>query len=166
MGTETAAARAAEKAAATASFAVFKYKHGSRTGMTPLRRKWAIATLVLAVVGAIALFPGGLALFLVPLLVWLTTPRQLALGPRYLVCGEAIVYYGNVDQVVLDREAGKLTLVSAGERRFTIERERFPTNARKSHKIAANKEAKFGKVAGKLIEKIRHASPAVEVSGA
>lgn len=160
-----AAGTAADKAAG-ASFAVFKYKHGSRTGMTPLRRKWAIGSLVLAVVGAIALFPGGLALFLLPLLVWLTVPRQLALGPRYLVCGEAIVYYGNVDRIVLDPQAGKLTLVSAGDRRFTIERERFPTGARKSHKIAANKEAKFGKVAAKLIEKVRHASPAVEVSGA
>ena len=50
--------------------------------------------------------------------------------------------------------------------RFAIERERFPTNARKTAKIAANKEAKFAKVAEKLIAKIRHASPAVEVSGA
>ncbi|MBI2305785.1 MAG: hypothetical protein HYU78_00650 [Rhodocyclales bacterium] len=149
-----------------AAFAVFKYKHGSRSRMSPARRKWLLGTLLLAALGSIVLFPGGLALFLAPLLVWLTVPRQLALGPRYLICGEVIVYYGNVDQVLLDRQAGKLTLVSAGDRRFSIERERFPTNARKSHKIAANKEAKFGKVAGKLIEKIRHASPAVEVSGA
>ena len=158
---------AATKAqAATASFAVFKYKHGSRTGMSPQRRKWATGTTVLAAVGAAALFPGGLALFLVPLLIWLTVPRQLALGPRYLVCGEVIVYYGNVDKVVLDRDGGKLTLVSAGDRHFTIERERFPTGARKTHKIAANKATKFSKVAVKLIEKIRQASPAVEVSGA
>lgn len=93
-------------------------------------------------------------------------PRQLALGPRYLVCGEVIVYYGNVDKIVVDRDGGRLTLISASDRRFTIERERFPTGARKTHKIAANKAAKFAKVAAKLVEKVRHASPAVEVSGA
>ena len=41
----------------------------------------------------------------------------------------------------------------------------FPTNARKSHKIAANKAAKFSKVSQKLIERVRHASPSVELSG-
>lgn len=152
--------------AATASFAVFKYKHGSRTAMSPRRCNWVIGALALAAVGTIVFFPGGLALYLVPLLIWLTVPRQLALGPRYLVCGEVIVYYGNVDRIIVDHQAGRLTLVSAGDRRFSIERERFPTGARKTHKIAANKEAKFSKVAGKLIEKIRQASPAVEVSGA
>lgn len=149
-----------------AAFAVFKYKHGSRTRVSPARRKWIVGTAIAAALASIVLFPVGAAFFLLPLAIWLTVPRQLALGPRYLVCGEVIVYYGNVDQVVIDRQAGKLTLVSAGNRRFAIERERFPTNARKTAKIAANKEAKFAKVAEKLIAKIRHASPAVEVSGA
>lgn len=149
-----------------AAFAVFKYKHGSRTRVSPARRKWIVGTAMAATLASFLLFPVGAALFLLPLAIWLTVPRQLALGPRYLVCGEVIVYYGNVDQVVIDRQAGKLTLVSAGNRRFAIERERFPTNARKTAKIAANKEAKFAKVAEKLIAKIRHASPAVEVSGA
>ncbi len=148
------------------AFSVFKYKHGGRSPVSPGRRKAIIATGIVALIGAVLLFPGGVALFLVPLLVWLTVPRQIALGPRYLVCGPVIVYYANVDKLVLDDAAGRLTIVSTGDRRFTIERERFPTNARKSHKVAANKQAKFTKVAGKLIEKIRHASPVVEVSGA
>ncbi|HEX5803206.1 MAG TPA: hypothetical protein VFY24_09280 [Azospira sp.] len=149
-----------------AAFAVFKYKHGSRTRVSPARRKWVVGSAVAAAVASLVLFPVGAALFLLPLAIWLTVPRQLALGPRYLICGEVIVYYGNVDKVVLDRKAGRLTLVASGDRRFAIERERFPTNARKSQKIAANKDAKFAKVAEKLIAKIRHASPGVEVSGA
>lgn len=150
----------------TASFAVFKYQHGTATALSPRRRQAIIATLVLAAIGSIVFFPFGLALFLVPAIIRVTVARQLLLGPRYLICGEAIVYYGNVDQVLVDRSSGKLTLVCAGNRRFAIERDKFPTNARKAHKIAANRHAKFDKVAEKLIDKVRHASPAVQVSGA
>ena len=40
-----------------------------------------------------------------------------------------------------------------------VERERFPTNARKKDKIAINKAAKFSKVSARIVEKVRRATP-------
>ena len=62
-------------------------------------------------------------------------PRQISLGPRYLLCGSDIVYFGNIDRVVLDETRGRMTL-QAGERPCFV------------------------------LERIRQASPAVEVTGA
>lgn len=152
--------------AAQTGFAVFKYKHDGKAGLSEKRRRVCQFAVLGGVVLLYPLFPLGIALLVFSLLAWLTAPKLLSLGPRYLICGERIVYYGNIDRVELDADAGRLTLQANGGRAFVVERERFPTNARKSHKVAANKAAKFDKVAAKLIEKVRHASPAVEVAGA
>jgi len=148
----------------TAGFTHWKYKGGAAQPPGPLRRGLFYATLLIALVVAVAAFPAGLLALAVPLLIRFAVPRQIAIGPRYLLCGNDIVYFGNIDRVVLDEARGRMTL-QAGERPcFVLEREKFPTNARKTDKIAANKAAKFAKVSGKLLERVRHASPAVEVS--
>ena len=150
----------------TATFIHWKYKDGAPLPLGAARRALFYVSLVLALVGAVAAFPGGVVLIAIPLLIRFAVSRQIAVGPRYLLCGEDIVYYGSVDKVELDAEAGRMTLHCGGHRRFVLERDKFPSNARKSAKIAANQAAKFAKASTKLLERIRQASPTVEVSGA
>lgn len=151
---------------AQAGFAVFKYKHDGPSGISAKRLRVCQFSVLGGLILLWPFLPLGIALLVFALLAWLTAPKNLRLGPRYLICGDRVVYYGNVDKVVLETDAGRLTLSPAGGQPFVIERGRFPTNARKSHKVAANQAAKFGKVTAKLIERVRQASPAAEVVGA
>lgn len=149
----------------TVTFIHWKYKDGAPLPLGPVRQALFYVTLLLSLIGAVVAFPGGVLLIVVPLLIRFAVPRQIAVGPRYLICGKVIVYYGSVDKVELDSDAGQMTLHCGGQRRFVLERDKFPSNARKSAKIAANQAAKFAKASTKLLERIRHASPTVEVSG-
>lgn len=151
---------------AAAAFARFKYKHADAVELTPARRRAFWIALPVALLVALVFFPLGLGALAVPLLLRFGVQRELLIGPRYLVCGSSIVYYGNVDRVEIDRAAGRLTLMSEGGKRLVLERERFPTNARKRDKIAANQAAKFNKVADKLADKVRHASSGAGTGGA
>jgi hypothetical protein len=143
----------------------WKYQHDGRGGLGPGRKKFCAVSAVLALVVAIALFPFGLAACLVPLIAWASAPKRLLVGPRYLICGGRIVYYGNVARLALDRKAGRLTLTCGDGQTLVVEADKFPTNARKSHKVAANKAAKFAKVAERIVDKVRSASPAAEFHG-
>ena len=61
---------------------------------------------------------------------------------------------------------GSLHVQSANGQSFVLERDKFPTGARKADKIAKNKAAKFEKVSNKIIEKVRKANGDADVSGA
>lgn len=148
-----------------AKFSAFKYQHPGRGVMTRGRRWFLGLSLAGAAGVAVVLFPGGLAAFLVPLIAWLSAPKKLFIGPRYLICGRDIVYFNNVVKLALDESAGALTLTSANGKTFTLQRDKFPTNARKAPKVAANRAAKFAKATGKLVEKVVQASPDVERLG-
>ena len=139
--------------------AVFKYKHDGRVGLSPKRKIFVIAALVLALITSVAYFPSGLLAFLLPVIAFFGRPRTLALGSRYLVCGDDIVYYANVTQLTLSEVQGRMDLATAGGKVFSIERDKFPTSARKTAKVAANKAAKFSKVTAKIIDKVRRAAP-------
>jgi hypothetical protein len=146
-------------------FAIFKYQHTDRASPGQARRRFVYASSAVAAIASVLAFPFGAALWLVPLIAWFSAPRQLQLGPRYLLCGNAIVYYANVKRVALSRAQGSLRLQSANGQVFVLERDKFPTGARKADKIAKNKAAKFDKVAGKIVEKVRKAASGAEVSG-
>ncbi|WP_301101718.1 hypothetical protein [Propionivibrio sp.] len=141
--------------------AVFKYKHGGRVAFSAKRKTFMLISLAAALIAAFFAFPGGLMALVIPLGVFFVRQGTLALGPRYLVCGNDIVYFANVAQVALHEGEGRLNLKMASGATFTLERDKFPTNARKAHKVAANKAAKFNKVSAKIIEKVRRASPVV-----
>ena len=144
--------------------AVFKYKHGGRVALSGKRKLFIIATLVLAAIVAFASVQGGLVVFLFPVLAFFGRSGTLAVGPRYLVCGDDIVYFANVTQVTLSEAKGRMDLVTTGGKTFSLEREKFPTNARKTAKIAANKAVKFNKATAKIIDKVRRAAPAAVVA--
>jgi hypothetical protein len=141
--------------------AVFKYKHGDRISLTGKRKIFFVVSLIIALALAKLLFPFGLLALAVPVITYLNGGRTLSMGPRYFVCGDQIIYYANVTKMNLSESDGVLSLQTANGNKFAIERNRFPTNARKANKVAANKAAKFNKVTAKIIEKVRRASPDV-----
>ena len=146
-------------------FATFKYQHADRAELSAARRRVVFVSLALAALASLLAFPFGALLFVVPVVAWLSAPRQLHLGPRYLLCGKSIVYYANVKKLTLSRAKGSMRLQSANGQVFLLERDKFPTGARKTDKIAKNKAAKFDKVSSKIVDKVRKASVDVEVSG-
>ena len=146
-------------------FASFKYQHKDKAGLN-LARRWFIGiSLPLALVVAYRVPMPGAMLLLLPLGAWLSMPRLLLLGPRYLLCGKTVVYYANVRSLTLSPTQGVLRVQSANGQTFVLERDKFPTGARKTDKIAKNKAAKFDKVSGKIIDKVRQASSNVELNG-
>lgn len=146
-------------------FAAWKYKHDGAGYRS--RRQWLFAAILFG--GALfAHFglqqpPLAIALLLIGGVVALLNSKKIFLGPRYLICGSNIIYYGNVVRLALDEAAGSLQLVTASHQTFMLERERFPTNARKADKIARNKAAKFSKVAHNIIAHVQRAAPGVQI---
>ena len=146
-------------------FAVFKYKHDA-----PLVSSWVVWALfwaLFAVVGLVFFFLGPVGfvvgVVVVIVLFQLAPKRQISLGPRFVVCGDRVAYYKNVRRMVL--RPGHLTLFWGNKQTLVVEQERFPTNARKSHKISANKAQKFAKVSYKIIDRVLAESPSVETVG-
>jgi hypothetical protein len=147
-------------------FALFKYQHADRADLSPARLRFIYVSLAVAVVVGLVTFGVGAVLLLVPGLAYLMAGKHLKLGPRYLLCGKSIVYYANVKRVVKSSTKGSLQVQSANGQSFVLERDKFPTGARKADKIAKNKAAKFEKVSNKIIEKVRKANGDADVSGA
>lgn len=148
-------------------FATFKYQHAERASLSQ-KRLWLIGIgVVLALVALLIVnnYTVGIVLLLMALSAGLTAQRQLLLGPRYLLCGKQIVYYGNVKRLALARAAGLLKVYSHNGQVFVLERDKFPTGARKADKISKNKAAKFDKVSDKIIEKVRQAAPDADLTG-
>ena len=88
---------------------------------------------------------------------------RIGMSTRYLICGEEIVYFGNVVSVTLDQVRGVIILVSAGERVFELRRAGFVTNARKPEKIEANRQAKFDSAGGWILGQVQRASPEAQI---
>ena len=95
------------------SFALFKYPHGGRPLIGPVRRGVMYGGAVLALLATVLAFPVGAVLWLVPVVARLSAARYLQIGPRYLLCGDTIVYFGNVQRMVLARSEGRLSLYGA-----------------------------------------------------
>ena len=151
----------------TPKLGTFKYDHADRI---PLGWAHAMSLLVLVpvVVAAFAFAPPlGIVIAVIASAIfwaaWLPK-KQIRLGARYAIVGNTIVYFRNVRR--LEFRAGQdLTLHWGKDRRLKIEQSRFPTNARKTEKIAKNKAAKFEKVSGKIIDRVLFASPTVALTG-
>ena len=144
------------------AFAAWKYDIGSR------RKQWLVLTVlltgVLSFILAAAFGPVWLLVLALPVALTAHIMRagydlNLVVAGRYLIVGETIVYYRAVSQAKLDRVNETLTLVTDKGRRLVIESVRFPTNARKPDRIAANRRAKFDKATGKIIERLRAIVP-------
>ena len=53
----------------------------------------------------------GLIALVLPFGAWLQRAEATSLWPRYLICGNEIVHYGNVDKLMLDSGSGQLRAV-------------------------------------------------------
>jgi len=129
----------------------------------------AIGSLFLAVACAAGLSRWFLLLLLVPTGIFVYIRRSgisrpLLIGSRYLILGDRILYYRNVDRAVLDQSRQTLSISSDKGRSIVICAEKFPTNARKADKIRINKGAKFEKVADKILTRLRETSPDCVIS--
>lgn len=144
---------------ATEQFAIFQYEHDDAYRRSRQRVVFCMATAMAAALASLVFFPGGLLAFLVPGIAWLARQKRLYVGPRYLLCGDRILYYANVVRVSPNPRDGTLTLETNRGAPFVLERHRFATTARKPQKIAANKEAKFVKVSEKIVARVRRAAP-------
>lgn len=144
---------------AAPEFILFKYPHGGRPLIGPVRRGFIYAGLAAGVLAGLLVFPFGFVLLLVPLVARFSAGCYLQIGPRYLLCGDTIVYYGNVRRLIRSRSMGTLALHCASGTVLLLERDKFPTSARKTDKIKKNKAAKFEKVSSRLIERVARAAP-------
>lgn len=147
------------------SFVVFKYQHADPlvTGGAVWATWWAL--LALLAVSVYFLGPVGIVpVVIVAIVVGMRWPKRcISLGARFLVCGHTLAYYKNIRKVVL--RPGHLTLHWGNKGLFKLEQVRFPTNARKTHKIEKNKADKFQKVSRKIIQRVLAESPSVELVG-
>ena len=91
--------------------------------------------------------------------------RNILIKPRYLICGNTIFYYKNINKIVFNHDSGLLLIYTDNKEVFRLEKELFPTNARKPDKISKNKNNKFKKVSDKIIDNIKKASPNAEFHG-
>ena len=87
----------------------------------------------------------------------------MSLGPRYLICGDHILYYANVTEINVSEAEGVLRIKTGAKSLFEIERSRFLTSTRNAQRAAASKAADFDAVVTMIVEKVRRLSP--EVTG-
>ncbi|MBI1891858.1 MAG: hypothetical protein HYS18_14520 [Burkholderiales bacterium] len=147
--------------------AAYKYQHEDGTRLTGKH----FLIMAAAVLTEILLFlffpPAGFVMVVVWLIVlgiaW--PKKKICLYPRYFICGDTIIYYRRVSKLTLMPEQGVLSLTWGNQKSFQLKRDNFPTAARKDFKIAKNKQLKFDKVSGKIIEKIVSANPDVQLVG-
>lgn len=148
-------------------FALIKYDHGEPEGLSSARWFCLVVVVVFALGLLVVfppLFPLSLMLGIVAVMI-ARPPKKLCVGTRYIICGKKILYYANIQRVTLEAAQGRLILKSSTGQVLVLEQENFHTSARKPHKIVANKEARFHKVARKIIERVRRAAPDAELSG-
>ena len=128
------------------------------------RWQWPLAgALLIACMLARSLPPLAIPLFIIALILVFYRSHKLLVGSRYLICGSEIVYFANIQRVDRDDVAGFLSLTQSDGTPLVLNREQFPTNARKADKIKRNKHAKFAKVAERIILHVQAANPAADI---
>lgn len=129
----------------------------------------AIVSVFIAIACSAALSPWFLLLLLLPAGIGVYVKRSgiskpLLIASRYLILGNRIVYYRTISHATLDKAKQTLTMVTGRGRTMVISADKFPTNARKPDKIRINRAAKFDKVTGRIIARLRDSSPDIVIN--
>lgn len=141
------------------AFTAYTYQHPDRVTRSRPRVVFVLASVVLALaVAAVGDAVVGAALLLVPLIAWVAAPRQLLVGPRYLLCGNAIVYFGNVKRMTLSPSHGKLRLECTNGTAFVLERRKLSRSVRAVEKLVPRKATRFDALSAKIIAQVHAAS--------
>lgn len=89
---------------------------------------------------------------------------KIFVGNRYIIIGEKIIYYSNLAEIQISNNGSRnYEMISKTNKRYKIELDRFPTNARKSWKIEKNKKEKFEKITTKISNNIQKLSPNISI---
>ncbi len=86
---------------------------------------------------------------------------MLFVSSRYLIMGDRIIYYNNLEEVVVKSSPQRYELIPKNGSKHSIHASSFPTGARKEWKIAKNRKEKFDKITGKISNHIRENAPHV-----
>lgn len=150
---------------ASTAFRTFSYNIG-RVRPSPARLWFIYGSIVVVIAMCIFISQAAIALILVLLFAYIITSptSKLMLGRRYLLCGQNIVYYGNVKRLTLSPAQGLLLLESVNGQSFTLEREKLIVPSRKADKIIRKKAADFEKASTRIIESVRNASSNLELN--
>jgi hypothetical protein len=143
--------------------AVYKYKHIGRVALSYQRKKWFVISLLVSMLVAKLFFPIGALAVLLPVIVYLGGVRTLIVGPRYIVCGENIVYYGVVKSFELSVPKGTLSLQTARGKPFVIDRDRF-LKGRRDGQVIKDPALLFDEVSARVIESVKRLSPVLVAS--
>ncbi|WP_135228325.1 hypothetical protein [Deinococcus fonticola] len=154
----------------------YKYDYPEKLPLTlkqKLSRLFTVILLVLAwgwffryglpAFGELGGIPVALMTIILPAATF-SRKKKIELFPRYLICGPNIVYFQNVEALTLKDQAGTLTidyLQGKLKKQFVLDRKNFPTNARKQHKIDANRQKKFDKVVARITRAVGQQAPQV-----
>ncbi|EIJ41234.1 hypothetical protein BegalDRAFT_0314 [Beggiatoa alba B18LD] len=80
-------------------------------------------------------------------------PYKIYIEQRYFVCGNTLLYYKDITKILITNS--DISIYSTcNPKIFKIEKDLFPTNARKPEKIINNKNKKFNSVVDKIINNI------------
>lgn len=146
-------------------FIIWKYNHDGPGYRSPQRVWGALGLLLAGGIGFTVAAPLGALLCFAALAVFFSTQKALYVGPRYLICGNRILYYANVRRLTYHEARGQLILSLIDGKDFLLESSRCTTNARKADKIARNQAKKFGQMSQRIIRRVLHHFPAVETVG-
>lgn len=144
---------------------IFKYSHKDKLNLAS-NQKITIAVLLISSLFFILInVPTSIFIFIFTIIyaIVIYPKRNILITSRYLICGNTIFYYKNINKIVLNYNSGILLIYSDDKEVFRLEKELFPTNARKPLKITNNKNNKFKKVSDKIIDNIKKAAPDVEL---
>lgn len=151
----------------------YKYDYDAKVsnGFYMTKHKLMRLLVMLVVLPLMIFFVGFNPLALIIWLVLLafalfsSSTKRIILSPRYVLCGNKIIYYRNISTIELNNRTGKM-LINCTEIKtnMVIDREKFPTNANKPHKITNNKNKKFQKVTEKIVNKTKQVNPSVNLN--
>ncbi|MEK7433662.1 MAG: hypothetical protein AABZ74_11060 [Cyanobacteriota bacterium] len=146
---------------------LFKYLHKDKLSFTLIQKTTILILVIFAIFFNRIYLPISIGILIFTFIYSLITypKKTIFLSSRYLICGNTIFYYKNIDKIVLNTNSGILSIYSEDKEVFKLDKNLIPTNARKQHKIDANKNNKFKKLSDKIIDKIKNASPNVELHG-
>lgn len=95
--------------------------------------------------------------------MWLVKQsRKIVLGNKYLLEGDTVIYYQNLTQLIIDYNKGLLKL-STPSKSILINRENFPTESKKEHKIKISQDKKFRKISQRVYDLVKKSNPLTKI---
>lgn len=155
----------------------YRYNHDDRVDVPPLVKILGLGAIVVffsifaqAIMasgkdkaGAILFVAVFIGMLVVAYALYASGYKKMYLGVRRIVCGNSVLYYGNISRVVVHRDAGWMVLESATGSSLRIVEDKFPTSARKPEKIKKNRSEKFNRVVEKVLARVAKLAPEVDI---